>query len=236
MRSVRAMAGLTLLEVVVALLLGLFVVHLGLGALGRLESGRRRMAARTDFLVAMRVSRHVLRTELGRGVAGTDWHVSGDSVGLRAFRGTAVVCAADSAAASLQVSFRGERAPDPTKDSVLLLTEQGRREVRALAGVGVAAPPCAALDSAGAATWSLDAPVPSGTVVARLFERGAYALSASALRYRRGASGRQPLTPEVLSPAARWITAPDHVAVELSPLDSAVGAGWTAPVSWTGRP
>lgn len=232
MRASRAVAGLTLPEVLVALLLGLFIVQLGLGTLARLDGARRRLAARTDFLVTKRVTRHVLRTELGHGVAGTDWQVGGDSVSLRAFRGTALVCRADSATASLSVSFRGERAPDPTKDSVLLLTEAGRREVRALAGVGAPASPCTALDSAGAATWNLDAPAPDGTVLARLFERGSYHLDAYALRYRRGASGRQPLTPESLSPASRWIPGPDHLGVVLLPEDSVAGSGWTDVVAW----
>jgi hypothetical protein len=226
--------GVSLPEALVALVLGLFVVLLGLQSLKRLESARRRLVARTDALVALRVSRHVLRRELRNTMFGEDWIVGGDSLALRAFRGTAIVCGSEPPMGVL-VSFTGERAPDPAKDSVLLLGSDGAAEVRALTGVGAASASCAGPDSAGAATWQLDAPAPPGAVLGRLFERGTYHLSGSALRYRRGASGRQPLTPEVWSAAARWTGGAGWVGVELPPRDTLAGRGWSGALAWPAR-
>jgi len=59
-------------EALVALLLGLFIVHLGFGTLERMRAVEGRLVARTDALVAMRVARHALRRELGLGRAGVD--------------------------------------------------------------------------------------------------------------------------------------------------------------------
>lgn len=224
-----ARAGASLAEAVVALLVGLLVLQLGLATLARFRAARADLEARTDALVALRMGRHVLRRELRHSFAGRDWVAASDSLALRAFRGTALVCASDSAAAELVVSYRGDRMPDSSKDSLLLVTETGVTVVRALAGVGSAPSPCAA--PGAAARWRLDRGAPSGTVLARLFERGSYHLSGAALRYRPGASGRQPLTPEVLSAAARFDVTPERVGVELVPWPRG-GAAWSGFLAW----
>ena len=218
--------GFTVVEVLVALLLGLLLVHAGLDALARLDAARRRIAARTDALVALRVSRHVLRRETRHGVAGIDWRAGGDSLSLRAFRGAAVVCGLDQGPADIVVSYRGDRAPDPTKDSVLLVTDEGERTTRALAGTAPASTTCTALDTLGAAVWRLDAAPPEGIVAAKLFERGSYYVSGAALRYRRGPGGRQPLTPETLAPSSGWAELGSWLALELVPADTLGGPAW----------
>ena len=228
--------GFTLVEVLVALLLGLFLVHAGLDALARLDAARRRISARTDALVALRVSRHVLRRETRHGVAGIDWVAGGDSISIRAFRGAAVVCGPAGAPTEIVVSYRGDRAPDPTKDSVLLVTGEGARTVRALVGTAAAPTPCAMLDTVGAALWRLDAPVLASVVAAKLFERGSYHVSGAALRYERGPGGRQPLTPEVLAPSSGWAGLGGWMALLLVPADTLGGPSWrglvaTPPVS-----
>ena len=225
--SSRPSAGMSLPELLVALLLGLIIIHLGLDSLVRLGSARRHIAMRTDALVTLRVSRHVMRTELRRGMAGTDWDLGGDSISIRAFRGMALICRVDSTSVGLVVPYVGDRAPDPTKDSVLLLTSEGRREVRALAGTSMASAPCIGSGRVGTAQWRFDASVPEGFVVARLFERGTYHLSGAALRYRRGASGRQPLTPEALAGASRWTASSGRVGLELVMRDTSAGPGWS---------
>jgi hypothetical protein len=55
----------------------------------------------------------------------------------------------------------------------------------------------------GARRWREDGrrdgllvPEPTDPVLGRIFEGGSYHFSGGALRYRRGAGGRQPLTPE----------------------------------------
>ena len=235
-RPRRPVRGFTLVETLIALLLGLFLVHAGLDALRRVDAARERIAARTDALVALRVSRHVLRRETRHAVAGADWSVGGDSLSLRAFRGAAVVCGLGGAPTDILVSYRGDRAPDPTKDSILLLTPEGRSSVHALVGTAATTAPCAALDSADAALWTLDAPVGEDVVAAKLFERGSYHLSGSALRYRRGPGGRQPLTPEVLAATSGWTGLGGWLALQLVPADTLGGPPWrglvaTPPVS-----
>ena len=223
--------GFSLPEILVALLLGLLVVHLGLDSLTRLDAARARIVARTDALVALRVGRHVLRREMRHGLMGADWEVGGDSLSIRAFRGVALVCRNDSSTAGLVVSYVGDRTPDPGKDSVVLVTAEGRRAVRALVGTAAAPIPCAALDAAETAMWQLDVAAPAGTVAAKLFEHGFYYFSGAALRYRRGGSGRQPLTPEVWSPSTGFSVSAERVGVELFPRDTLAGAPWRGLVS-----
>ncbi len=225
-----ARAGTSLPEALVALLVGLLVLQMGLASLARLRAAQADLMARADALVAVRVGRHVLRRELRHGVPGRDWDVTADSLGLRAFRGTGIVCASDSTAAELTVWYQGDRAPDPSKDSVLLVTGEGQVGVRALAGTGVAPAPCPG-GAGTSARWRLDRAAPSGTVVARVFERGSYHLSDAALRYRRGASGRQPLTPEVWSSASGWRISTDRLGVGVVPARGG-GAAWSGFLAW----
>jgi hypothetical protein len=81
-------------------------------------------------------------------------------------------------------------------------------------------------------TWRLDAPADPHAVVARLFEKGSYHLALAALRYRRGASGRQPLTPEVWSAATRWEVTAGRLVIDAVPADATAGAGWSAFLAW----
>ena len=230
-RPARAIRGFTLVEVLVALLLGLFLVHAGLDALRRLDAARTRISARTDALVALRVGRHVLRRETRHGFAGTDWVADGDSLSIRAFRGAALVCGSGQDPTDLVVSYRGDRAPDPTKDSVVLVTPRGTRTVHALVGSAVATSRCVLLDSAGAAVWTLEPPAPEDVVAAKLFERGSYHVSGAALRYRRGPGGRQPLTPEVLAASSGWAGSGGWLRLDLVPADTLGGPPWSGLVA-----
>ncbi|MGD8602218.1 MAG: hypothetical protein PVJ80_12310 [Gemmatimonadota bacterium] len=225
--------GLSAPEAIVALLLGLFIVHLALSSMARLRTTERRLAKRADGLVAMRVTDHVLRRELRYGVAGRDWTVDRDSLSLRAFRGTGLVCPYDSTTTEIVVSYDGDRAPDAAKDSVLLVTPLGRAEVRAFAGSVTAPSPCGATPAGELRTWTLDSAVEPGIVLARLFERGSYHLALSALRYRRGSSGRQPLTPEVWAGSTGWSIGDGRLGLEVRPRAADVGRPWSAFLAWT---
>lgn len=229
-------AGVSAPEALVALLLGLFVVHLAFVTLERLRDAEDRLASRTDGLVAMRVARHVLRRELRNGRPGVDWLVDADSISLRAFRGTALLCPRDTTTVALTVAYAGDRRADPSKDSVVLIDAMGTGVVRGLTGVSMVADACGATPAADLQTWLLDAPVTPDAVVGRLFERGSYHVSASALRYRRGASGRQPLTPEVWSAASAWTRAGNRLGLEAHHRDTTAGPGWSAFLAWTDAP
>jgi len=217
--------GVSLLEMLVALVVGLLVSSLGLATLARFHAARVDLAARTDALAALRTGRHVLRSELRDGLPGRDWTPSSDSIALRAFRGLGKVCAVDPVAPRVTVAYRGLRSPDPSKDSVLFVTEHGLTGVRALVGRTAASMACDGVYDASSELWTLDQPADPTAVAGRVFERGSYHLTSSALRYRRGASGRQPLTPEVLSAASGLEVSAARVSLRLVVAGEA--AGWS---------
>lgn len=142
---------------------------------------------------AVRAVRVVLRDELGAGLTDLDWTVfPPDSIRLRAFRGTGWPCAPLVRGLTIPVRWDGIRAPDPSKDSLLVLDGDGAWRVVDLVGV---------TDSGVCAGWTLEAAVPS-PILMRLFESGSYHFGNGALRYRRGGGGRQPLTEGVLQGAS----------------------------------
>lgn len=211
--------GASIVEALVGLLLGLLVVHLGLTTMRRLESFEDRSSRRHDALLSTRIVRTVLRGELARGAAGTDWTVGGDSVPLRAFRGTGVVCSVSTVGRRLVVAYLGDRHPDPVKDSVEITGADGGVTVVGLSSWIPSVTPCPlATASEAVHEWTLDTAPPDDALVARVFESGSYHLVGSALRYRIGAGGRQPLTPEVWRDGATGLTPLDSVVVlELAP-------------------
>lgn len=145
-----------------------------------------------------RIARHTLAQELRTGLSGIDWVAgTGDSVVVRAFRGTAVRCA-DASPPSWAVRYAGLRRPDPAKDSVLVLANDGVWRVAGLVRARARRGVCG--QGAGE-VWELNPAVP-GAVVGRVFERGSYHVAAGAFRYRPGRGGRQPLTAQVLRTGA----------------------------------
>ncbi len=187
-----------MVEALVALLLGLFIVCLALTVVARQRAAVVSMARVGDVLSTVRVARQVLGEEGRDGDPVRDgWTVSGDSLSLRVFRGAGYVCASGPAPGDVVVEVEGVRLPQPAKDSVLLLDGSGRWWALALEDVA-ATSSCLPDGGLTAELWSLSGPVPQDLLLARYFERGSYHLAAQALRYRRGLSGRQPLTPAVL--------------------------------------
>jgi hypothetical protein len=212
---VKGGGGFTVMETLVALLAGWLLTALALGTLARQRTVQAELARRAEALAALRISRHVLRGEVDAG-DGTELF-GGDSVALRAYRGVGIVCAPAPDARDLIVRVRGIRAPDPAKDSVAVVGADGWTQVLALELRGSAPVPCPSSTGEGVERWRLSGDVHAEPLVARFFERGSYHLSGAALRYRRGAAGRQPLTPEVLrTPPSRFrADAPEGVELEL---------------------
>ena len=144
-----------------------------------------------------RIARYTLAQELRTGLAGVDWVAgSGDSVAVRAFRGTGVGCTPAGSPLPV-VRYTGLRRPDPTKDSVLVLAADGVWRVAKL----IRARPGVCGDGAQGEVWEMHPAVPEA-VVGRVFERGSYHIAAGAFRYRPGRGGRQPLTAQVLRTGA----------------------------------
>lgn len=183
-----------------SLLMGLAVISLSWNSLARQRTVASRLRSDMDLLSARRLAAIVIGKELRAGVRGRDWigPVS-DSLSLRAFRGWGLVCGFGTGPGKIVVAYHGERAADPVKDSVLILTADGWRRAD-LTGRASGAQSCT-MDLAGDSevrteVWTIEPPV-TGALVARIFERGSYHLIGGALRYRRGLGGRQPLTPDV---------------------------------------
>ncbi len=192
----RRRCGFTVVEVLVSLLLGLALISLGWNALAHQRTVASRLRFEMDLLSARRLVAIVIGKELRAGVRGRDWIGPVlDSLSLRAFRGWGPVCELGSEPGKILVAYHGERAPNPVKDSVLILTAEGWRGAD-LTG-RASRPRSCGMDLGGdPEVWTIDPPV-RGALVARIFERGSYHVSGGALRYRRGRGGRQPLTLDV---------------------------------------
>jgi len=228
--------GASILEVLVAMLLGVFLLQLGLSTIQHLREQQQRAERRLDVLAASRVAGTVLRGELVRGGRSSDRSVGPDSIALRAFRGTGVVCALGATPDEVVVAFRGDRGPDPSKDSLEVTGREGRIHVRGLRAVSPAHASCPVADPRERALrLSVEGSVPSDAILVRIFESGSYHLTGSALRYRIGAGGRQPLTPEVWRDGGTGIVSRDSLLVlELDPLPGH-GAWRSRFLAWAGR-
>jgi hypothetical protein len=192
------------LEALVALLLGSLVVALSVGTFARQRAAQAGLTHRAEALDARRVARHLLRREL-RGGDGSE-EVGDDTLALRAYRGVGVVCAAGLSARELVVRVEGVRAPEPAKDSVRVRGMGGAPRVLALVARRSDPTACPGASRGMVERWRLSGAVPAAPLVARYFERGSYHLDGAALRYRRGAAGRQPITPQVLrTPPSRFL-------------------------------
>ncbi len=184
--------GHTLPELLAALVI-MAVIMTGVAAVFTAQSRLLRSAGdRSELLGARHMAAAILRQELRAIVPVLDGTLLGpDSVALRAFRGSAIVCARDSA--SVQLRYRGVRLPDPSKDSLLVV---GAASEQVLAFGTVTAPVLSLCTPLSGEQVLRLTPPQSLTIgnVALLFERGAWYLSSGALRYRRGLGGRQPVT------------------------------------------
>ena len=199
----RSRTGATAAEAIVALLVGLLVLQLAVGILARERRVVASLVRRAESLGAARIARHVLATDLGAASGPADVEgAAPDSVALRVMRGLAVVCAVEDDGALL-VAVRGHRLPDPSKDSVLALVPPDGWRAVGLLDSRPTAGECGG-DGARVLRWSLEGGG-GGVVLGRYFERGVYYLADGALRYRRGRSGRQPLTPEVVGSDSRFV-------------------------------
>ena len=188
--------GFSLLETVVSLLLLAAVVQSGWVVLAHHRTAASHVGARAEGLETVRTLAWLLQEEVSGGRPGGDWWADGkDSLALRAFRGVGLVKGGVVADDQLRVCFRGVRSPNPEKDSILLLGKDGRWRAHDLRRRVRADDACPGLGGGWEEDWFLS-PEPGDAILGRVFERGSYHLVDGALRYRRGAGGRQPLTPE----------------------------------------
>jgi len=233
----RCRAGYTLAEMTVAAACLSLLLLLSTRVLAEVASAATGLQERGSWLQAARTARWVLRSELGSGEAGRDWLLlAPDSVGLRAFRGLALVCSAPSDS-TFVVRVRSARIPDPGKDSVLALREDGRWVVGRLASTASASSGCPDPTAGRSEVWRIEGfPETAGRggvpVMLRLFESGSYHVGGATLRYRRGGGGAQPLTEPVLR-GARLVedTAAGLAAGFQIDGPAAAGSAWSLPLA-----
>lgn len=200
---------MTLLEVLTAVAITGILLSVIAGLLAAQVRIARTTAARVVSADAIRTSIAVIGGELQRATAADLHAFSVDSIALRFFRGTGVVCGG--AAMRTYVDYRGDRQPDERKDSVVVIRDDGSSGAAALIGARVV-DTCA--PQTGAVTWEMRTlPHEPRAALLLLFESGSYYLTSRALRYRLGAEGRQPLTTESFRDAATSFTAFDSTRI-----------------------
>lgn len=213
--------GFTVVEMLFALTIGLVLLSmfgvLVSGAVGLLS----RFMDRADAVHTRSLTRHVLAAELRAGLPEDHLLLGQGRIGMRVFRASSLVCPTTDAR-ELVVWTRGDRVPDPVKDSILVLQRNGKwiavgLDSRSARGSecpeAAAGPEPPSRGSGEMERWSLSAPV-TDPVLARVFESGVYSVDDDALRYRRGRGGAQPLTPPMLERGAARI-ARDHRGLAL---------------------
>lgn len=205
---------MSLVEAVVALALSLLIVV----GLWSAASSARRQAAWLDQTASRTDAARVVGLLLDLDADGLRGGGRPGEVSVRGFRWWGLPCASPLRSGA-SMSWRGSRRPDPSKDSVWLVSPSGRIEVRRVTRVtrGLDCGDPGALH----VEWQPD--VDEAPVLLRGFERGAYRLD-DAFRYRRGAGGAQPLTDAVF--------APDSVGIQVGAGRVFVRAGWAARRTW----
>ena len=204
---VELLVGLVLVSVIVALSSRVFVVQL---------RSMERVLRRTEGDQAAALAWSVLGAEVRASSEAVSAAVGpGDSVRVRAHRGSAWPCPGD-APGVLRVTYTGDRLPKPGADSVAALGDDGVWRAYPLTGV-TSGGHCAAL-GAPVQQWSVGG-IPSTVHYLRLFESGTYSVERGALRYRLGQGGRQPVSAERFDTASTLATASavtGGVAVDLT--------------------
>lgn len=217
--------GFTLVELLVAAAGGGLVLA---AAFGLLASFARLSAAHLDrvrFAEAARVVGLVVASETRLAAPADLPDPAADTVSIRAARGFGLVCSLEG---GVHVRYRGMREPDPAKDSVLVVGSAVERSLALESDRAAADGSCAADPSGRIRSWTLSDTVgPPGTVLL-LFERGSYHLADGALRYRRGAGGRQPLTEARLGEDGRFGLGGDPPAMRVD-IGAASAPGVAAP-------
>ncbi len=226
----RREGGFVLLQTLVATGLLLIVLTSAWAALGVVAGASEKVTSGVATLDESRLIRHLLRSEVG--YAGPD-RSYGDELDLRAFRGIAVRCAAGLAVWPVHVA--GVRLPNPEKDSVLVLSDNGRWSVHSFVRRATSSSACPRQPGFRVEEWHL-APFPTAAVLARYFERASYELSGDAVRIRTGGGSAQPLTtPHLAEGESGAVGGADKVRVSLRwarPGVDTVTRAWTA---WRAR-
>ena len=186
--------GYSVAELLMALMLAGLLAAAAAALLQTQAALSRNTSHRAQTAELLLTTAHVLTSETRWSNARLDLRASAaDSIALRAFRASAVVVRVEPDG-RLLARLNALRAPDATKDSVLVLTDYGREVQTQLIDASATPLPCGPGDCY---LLRISATAAAGDALL-IFESGNYYLSARALRYRLGAEGRQPLTIDLL--------------------------------------
>jgi hypothetical protein len=190
----KARAGSLLVELLCSsVLLGLLLTFC-LAVLHSATTILNNVSERAATGETLRASRAIMSSEL-RALTNADIRAAArDSIAMRVFRGAGIVCAQSGGLAWLR--YQGIRDPDDAKDSLLIPGEERALSFRSSSSRGS----CSAQNSEQIVAVNTTQALWPGAFLL-LFESGAYYLSSNALRYRRAAEGRQPLTDDRLNDA-----------------------------------
>lgn len=214
-----------LAEALVALVVVLLVVATGWRLAAAQGAAVRALDGRARELDAVRTAILVLDWELADRHAA---RLEGEALTARVWRGWGRVCAARVEGAV--VAWEGLRAPDPSRDSLLLVDVGGGVHHVRLTGqrrLDPGAVEMCAGEEVRELRWT-GQPLPPGGLPAwvRLHEVGSYRV-ADALRYRRGRGAPQPLTEALFDPSlSRWRSATGGVSLDLATPSARVEASW----------
>jgi hypothetical protein len=201
--------------VVVCFLLTAFLLQTAWSVAAASRRTAVRLLERSEALETERVGWHVLLAEVSLGVPERDWGpAQRTALPLRVFRGVGELCPGGGSPSDGLVRYRGIRLPEPEKDSLLMVDAAGSWRAVRLVQRASSEEVCGAWAGEAVERWSWDPPV-TGTLLARVFERGSYHLEDRAVRYRLGAAGRQPLTPERLDDRASGFLEPVPGGIDL---------------------
>jgi hypothetical protein len=208
--------GYSLLELVVGLVLTALVGSAATALLHTQATLSRVASHQAATAEVVRTAAHVLAAETRWSDPLRDLRaLNADSLALRAFRASAIVIRSQPDG-RLLIRLNGSRAPDPAKDSVLVLRGAAEEQRARLLEAAPSSLPCGR--GGDCYLFQLSNGAQAGDLLL-VFESGIYYLTARALRYRLGAEGRQPITPELFDDArtffdlgagssAAWLSTP----------------------------
>lgn len=227
--------GLTLVELLVALVLGGVVLAAAGGMLVRHVRALEELAGRVEAEEVGRTTFHLLGGEIRAGRFGRDWSVGDEEhvLSLRSFQGLGRVCRWDSAEREATVAYAGWGTLESERDSVLVLPAEGGWQAvgveRLGSGSAEECPEDGGVDGP-VEVWRLDASMKRPLLV-RPFRSTAYHLADEALRVEHGGAGRQPLTPGRLAHGSFAVTEDGDLLLEadldVEPFGPPRGVSWT---------
>jgi len=195
-----------LVESLVALMLTTGLLLLMGGIVAQHHRVARQLGTRIEGVESARMTRDLISVAVA---VDSGAFVEGGELRVRSFVGVAERCG------EVGWDYRGRRLPDAAKDSLWVVTAEGRVQLAEV--VGHDSGECARPEEGRLLELRAEPPLPIDARLVRVFEPGRFRLD-DALRYGRAGSGAQPLSAPVLDPIRSGIASgAEGVSVILFP-------------------